>query len=133
VIGFLTNRYVLAIMAILVIIASGVWWMKTHDDAIRATVVAEYQPKLEAAEEALEKAEANIVFERQQAAKNSRAAQGYATERTVIFRQVQAADQAIQRDIASGELPAGTIPPVKAATIDAIEELERQRAASERG
>lgn len=132
-IGLLTNRYVLAGAAILVIIGGGMFWLKSHEQTIRASVVAEYQPKIDQLEEAVEQAEGNLRFEREQAAKNSRAAQGYATERTVIYRQIEAADQTIQREIASGELPNPPISPVKVATIDAIEELERQRAASERG
>ncbi|MGU3456556.1 hypothetical protein ACLBV5_09605 [Brevundimonas sp. M1A4_2e] len=130
-IGFLTNRYVLAGAAILVIIGSGVWWMKSHDEAIRATVVAEYQPKIDQLEESVAKAEGNLRFEREQAAKNSRAAQSFATERTVIYRQVEAADQTIQREIATGVLPNPAISPVKVATIDAIEAMERERLSAE--
>ncbi|MGQ2972082.1 MAG: hypothetical protein ACT6QM_06105 [Brevundimonas mediterranea] len=117
------NKFVLAGLASVAIIGAGFFWLHTHDEAIRATVVAEYQPKIETLEKAVEQAEGNLRFEREQAAKNSRAAQGYATERTVIYRQVQAADQTIQRSIEEGDLPNPAISPVKAATIDAIEAM----------
>jgi len=123
VIGLLTNRYVLAGAAILVIIGGGMFWLKSHEQTIRANVVAEYQPKIDQLEEAVEQAEGNLRFEREQASKNSRAAQGYATERTIIYRETAAADAVIQRDIASGELPNPAISPVKVATIDAIEAM----------
>lgn len=122
-IGLLTNRYVLAGAAILVIIGGGMFWLKSHEQTIRANVVAEYQPKIETLEKAVEQAEGNLRFEREQASKNSRAAQGYATERTVIYRETAAADAVIQREIASGELPNPPISPVKIATIDAIEAM----------
>lgn len=117
------NKFVLAGLASVAIIGAGFFWLHTHDATIRATVVAEYQPKIDQLEEAVEKAEGNLRFEREQAAKNSRAAQGYATERTVIYREVEAADQVIQHEIASGELPNPPISPVKIATIDAIEAM----------
>lgn len=122
-IGFLTSRYTLAALAIILIIVGGMLWMKSHDDAIRATVVAEYQPKIDTLEKAVEQAEGNLRFEREQASKNSRAAQGYATERTVIYREVEAAEREIAADIRSGSLPNPPISPVKIATIDAIEAM----------
>ncbi len=127
------NKFVLAGLASVAIIGAGFFWLHTHDQAIRATVVAEYQPKLEAAEEALEKAEANVVFERQQAAKNSRAAQGYARERLIIQERVAEADRTIQADIATGKLPNPEINPIKSAVVDAIEGMEADRIKSEAG
>lgn len=123
------NRYTIG-AGIAVILIGGAWFgIARWEASIRADVREEVAAEQLA--EDLAQAQADLEFQRDQTAKSEAAVQELRSDLSDMAARVQASRVTIRERIVNGELPNGTISPVKEATIDQIEAMERERVASE--
>lgn len=123
------NRYTIGAGIAVILIVSVIVGLKRWEANIRADVREEVAAEQLA--EDLAQAQADLAFQRDQTAKSEAAVQELRSDLSNMAARVQASRVEIRERILSGELPNGTISPVKEATIDQIEALERERVASE--
>lgn len=116
------NRYTIgAAVAVALIVALTVG-LKRWEANIRSDVRAEVAAEQMADD--LAQAQADLLFERDQTAKSEAAVAALRADLSTLTGKVQASRVTIHERVVEGSLTNGTIPPVKMATIDAIEALE---------
>lgn len=123
------NRWTLGFAGVVALIAL-IWigvarWEANIRSDIRAEIAAEQLA------EDLAQAQADLEFQRDQTAKSEAAVQELRADLSNMADRVQASRVTIRERIVNGELPNGQIDPVKEATIDQIEAMERERVSAE--
>ena len=124
------NRYTIGAALAVALIGAAWFGIARWEANIRADVREEVAAEQMA--EDFAQARANLEFQRDQAAKSEAAVQELRDDLSTMADRVQASRVTIRERIVTGELPNGTIPPVKMATIDQIEAMEAERASGER-
>lgn len=123
------NRYTIGAGIAVILIVSVIVGVKRWEANIRADVREEVAAEQLA--EDLAQAQADLEFQRDQTAKSEAAVQELRGDLSDMAARVQASRVTIRERIVNGELPNGTISPVKEATIDQIEAMERERVSTE--
>ncbi len=123
------NRYTIGATVAVILIGAAWFGIVRWEANIRADVREEVAAEQLA--EDLAQARADLEFQRDQTAKSEAAVQELRSDLSDMAERVQASRVTIRERIVNGELPNGMISPVKEATIDQIETLERERVASE--
>lgn len=123
------NRYTIGATVAVILIVSVIVGVKRWEAGIRADVREEVAAEQLA--EDLAQAQADLEFQRDQTAKSEAAVQELRGDLSDMAARVQASRVTIRERIVNGELPNGTISPVKEATIDQIEAMERERVSAE--
>jgi len=118
------NRWTIGVGSILAFILSLIVGVKRWEANIRSDVRAEIAAEQMA--EDLAQAQADLEFQREQTAKSEAAVTALRADLSTMAGRVQASRVTIHERVVDGSLANGTIPPVKMATIDAIEALERE-------
>lgn len=106
-----------AALAVALIVGVKVWEASIRAD-VRAEVAAERMA------DDLAQAQADLQFQRDQTAKGEAAVADLRADLSTMAGKVSASRVTIHERVVDGSLTSGTIPPVKMATIDAIEALE---------
>ena len=123
------NRYTIGATVAVILIVSVIVGVKRWEANIRADVREEVAAEQLA--EDLAQAQADLEFQRDQTAKSEAAVQELRGDLSDMAARIQASRVTIRERIVNGELPNGTISPVKEATIDQIETMERERVSAE--
>lgn len=123
------NRYTIGAGIAVILIGSAWFGIARWEAGIRADVREEIAAEQLA--EDLAQARADLEFQREQTAKSEAAVQELRADLSNMADRVQASRVTIRERIVNGELPNGQIDPVKEATIDHIEAMERERVSAE--
>ena len=123
------NRYTIGAGIAVILIVSVIVGVKRWEANIRADVRQEIAAEQLA--EDLAQARADLEFQRDQTAKSEAAVAELRADLSNMADRVQASRVTIRERIVNGELPNGQIDPVKEATIDQIEAMERERVSAE--
>lgn len=123
------NRYTIGATVAVILIGAAWFGIVRWEANIRADVREEVAAEQLA--EDLAQTRADLEFQRDQTAKSETAVQELRSDLSDMAARVQASRVTIRERIVKGELPNGMISPVKEATIDQIETLERERVSAE--
>lgn len=123
------NRYTIGAGIAVILIGAAWFGIARWEASIRADVREEVAAEQLA--EDLAQAQADLAFQRDQTAKSEAAVQELRSDLSDMAARVQASRVTIRERIVNGELPNGQIDPVKEATIDQIEAMERERVSAE--
>lgn len=123
------NRYTIGATVALILIGGAWFGIARWEANIRADVREEIAA--EQLGEDLAQARADLEFQRDQTAKSEAAVAELRADLSNMADRVQASRVTIRERIVNGELPNGTISPVKEATIDQIEAMELERSTVE--
>lgn len=123
------NRYTIGATVALILIGGAWFGIARWEASIRADVREEIAAEQLAKD--LAQAQADLEFQRDQTAKSEAAVAELRADLSNMADRVQASRLTIRERIVNGELPNGTISPVKEATIDQIETMESERREAE--